>query len=498
MRQLRDGEVAVEGDKVVEQVQPYSSTASKGKARADGWASDFAATLSSTSSRQEEGRVGEAPPVFNPAQQSVEQFAQSQHDWAARQAQNAQVLRDLQEGYSSLEGLWDDEDRARAAREGKGKERAREDFHFQGDGGRMEEDAVMDTHVPLAQASWEEDLDDPAFIAGGHAPPGLAARSRTAGTGPSAQQSEWDVLQRDWDDFAVTATGLQPKNAPEASTSSTAHGYSFAQNNPYIARHHPVTSHHHAFHDQSGHLASALYDRHDSLLQHEANVQQNPSSASAWLELGLKQQQNEREELAIAALRRAVELDPSVANGGAHLGLAVSFTNEGRRYEAYEEIDRWISTLSSSSGNRGYANEISQYRNLLGSSLPQGMKERLDYLSGLLIRLAQNGAEAAGGIDADVQVALGVLFNSSEEYEKAGDCFQAALSVRPDVRLLLFPSLLLSFHGADALNTRRTPSSSTASERPTPIRGRRIPRFSTTTLHWTSILGTCELGTTLL
>ena len=57
-----------------------------------------------------------------------------------------------------------------------------------------------------------------------------------------------------------------------------------------------------------------------------------------------------------------------------------------------------------------------------------------DKISGLLLNLARKH-HAEGRMDEDLQVALGVLFYSVGEYNRAQDCFSTALTVRPKVRV---------------------------------------------------------------
>lgn len=452
MRRLRDGEVAVEGDKVVEQI------ASKGE---NEWAGGFV--------REEEGRPNAMHRIDPGVSRGpvLEGFAQKQHTFAEQQARHAALARKLGRDYDEMGSLWEDEDAAREARErsrakGKGKQQ------FQGDGGMVvdEDDGVedgsfllrdektndqirMDTSVPLASQYWEEDYD-PSMIAGGHAMSGTGKhRAKTA------QQQEWEKLQDDWDQFEATSTGIKPVQSTSAATIA-ASGYAFTQNNPYVQ-----STRTHAMH------SSVPQTTFDSVLEHEAAVQREPLNSQRWLALGIKQQENEREELAIKALRHALELEPDL--GEAYLALAVSYTNENERSLAYESVDKWVDSLQKGE----YRREIESYRDMFGPLPRDGHGRRHEYLTGLLIQLAQSKAE----VDPDVQIGLGVLFNTSEEYIKASDCFAAALSVRPDVCSF---SDLTSSSICSSFSIRRTHFSSIAWAPHSPTVARRISPFSTT------------------
>jgi peroxin-5 len=153
-------------------------------------------------------------------------------------------------------------------------------------------------------------------------------------------------------------------------------------------------------------------------LAFESAVQKNPQHVDAWVALGSAQAQNEKETPAIRALEQALKLDPT--NVDALMGLAVSYTNEGYDATAYRTLERWLSikypsivspTDLSTAGDFGFTD-----------------RQRLHQkITDLFISAAQLSPDAET-MDPDVQVGLGVLFYGAEEFDKAVDCFSAALA----------------------------------------------------------------------
>ena len=135
------------------------------------------------------------------------------------------------------------------------------------------------------------------------------------------------------------------------------------------------------------------------MLELEAAVQDDPTDHEAWYALGLKQQENEREDQAILALGKVVQLDPDYRP--AYLALAVSYTNEGELEAAHNMLGHWVDLGEGIRMARRQAQYSAVTRQLL------------------VDRLLAIANKKPDEVDADIQIALGVLFNSSEVSRRA-------------------------------------------------------------------------------
>lgn len=147
-----------------------------------------------------------------------------------------------------------------------------------------------------------------------------------------------------------------------------------------------------------------------NVLEMEVAVQRDPTNARAWYELGVKQQENEREQQAIRALQRALELDPT--HLPSWLALAVSYTNEGDRHGTYEAVQNWVRH------NDTYRDIVAAYEANHGAE-SNGANE-FQKLIGCLISMARGVSQPnSTEVDADVQIALAVLLNTNEVVKRA-------------------------------------------------------------------------------
>lgn len=228
------------------------------------------------------------------------------------------------------------------------------------------------------------------------------------------QENFWDRMESDWQEMARQE---QHPWLSEYDGGAPPTAYSFADENPLKDVTNPLEEGLRKL--QSGDLPGAV-------LLFEAEVQARPQSVKGWQYLGTTQADNEQEHLAIAALNRCLELDPS--NLPALLGLAVSYTNESQQNKALDSLVAWL-------------RENPRYRGVVDPSMPSSKsqvtsfmtKEQHAAVTDLYIKAAQMSPQ---DLDPDVQVGLGVLFNLSGEYSKAVDCFSAALKARPEDAML--------------------------------------------------------------
>ena len=168
-----------------------------------------------------------------------------------------------------------------------------------------------------------------------------------------------------------------------------------------------------------------------------------------WILLGETRSMDEREEAGMKALIEGVRRAEEAGATGAGMlvsaaslsfdaviahralqSLAISYTNEAFDRASHATLLRWLRA-------RFPDYPIPESAT---SSLSRSSWNSYDSVTETFLGLAR-WQHGQGIVDADVQAALGILFYSNSEYERAKDCFESALSARPDV-IIPFARLL--------------------------------------------------------
>lgn len=251
-----------------------------------------------------------------------------------------------------------------------------------------------------------------------------------------------DLHGGDWDnDTAYSSTRFDPAALDAYLQNLAPFPYTKESENPYVKHFDPYA--------EGQRLLTSGQPLSEAALAFEAACRQNEHRGEAWRALGDTLAADEKELRAIKALERAVSC-PDGGGEGAWMSLAISYVNEGQDMRAFATLEKWITSA--------YPDITSKIQTDSSQDNPWSISNRIVEMflaaarAGPAARLSGDKGEP---VDADVQSGLGVLFYTNSDYQRARDCFEAALSVRSDVRSPVCCSelsiLTLIFPGLPAL-----------------------------------------------
>ncbi|OCF33079.1 hypothetical protein I316_05124 [Kwoniella heveanensis BCC8398] len=161
------------------------------------------------------------------------------------------------------------------------------------------------------------------------------------------------------------------------------------------------------------------------------------SATQAWSLLGRVHAMDEKEEKAMRAFqegRKALEeegvTDKAAIAGEMLTNLAISYVNESLDLAALTVLHQFLRTIHPSFAGQDPSKQAMGIEDTTSPwAVHQGVTD--SFLS-----LAREQYQSGGQVDPDVQVGLGTLYYMMGEYERARECWVAALNERPDDYLL--------------------------------------------------------------
>lgn len=166
----------------------------------------------------------------------------------------------------------------------------------------------------------------------------------------------------------------------------------------------------------------------------EAAVQREPENSVAWRYLGTTQAQNERDLSAIRALKNCLKLDNN--DQQARRAISVSLANETQHLEACKYLLEWLMSHEKYKTLGANLKEFHQFDEELSDDpfyINAVDQKHYKYVREKFVEAARMSPQNP---DPDVQDSLGILFNMQGDYDKAVDCYKAALSVKSSDSLL--------------------------------------------------------------